>query len=131
MPVAAARPPTTSATLHVTTYANASRHTSLRPRSSAARQSHQSSTTPSPQRWAKSAPGCAITGLDFAAPIGTPVRAALAGTVTHAGYCGAAGSWAGDYVTIRHADGTSTLYAHMSATYVVEWQSVMTGQRIG
>jgi murein DD-endopeptidase MepM/ murein hydrolase activator NlpD len=71
------------------------------------------------------------TGLDFAAPIGTPVRAALAGTVTHAGYGGAAGTWAGDWVSIKHADGTSTLYAHMSATNVVEGQSVMTGQRIG
>jgi murein DD-endopeptidase MepM/ murein hydrolase activator NlpD len=71
------------------------------------------------------------TGLDFAAPIGTPVRAALAGTVTHAGYGGAAGSWAGDYVTIRHVDGTSTLYAHMSAAYVEKGQAVITGERIG
>ncbi|QGN34469.1 M23 family metallopeptidase [Microlunatus sp. Gsoil 973] len=71
------------------------------------------------------------TGLDFAAPIGTPVRAALAGTITHAGYSGAAGSWAGDYVTIKHADGTRTLYAHMSATNAVVGQSVMTGERVG
>jgi len=71
------------------------------------------------------------TGLDFAAPIGTPVRAALAGTISHVGFGGAAGSWAGDYVTIKHAGGTSTLYAHMSATYVAEGQLVMTGERIG
>jgi hypothetical protein len=71
------------------------------------------------------------TGLDFAAPIGTPVRAALAGTVTHAGFGGAAGSWAGDYVTIKHGDGTSTLYGHLSAVYVAEGDSVMTGERIG
>lgn len=71
------------------------------------------------------------TGLDFAAPIGTPVRAALAGTVTHAGFGGAAGSWAGDYVTIRHGDGTSTLYAHLSATFVVSGQAVSTADRIG
>jgi len=71
------------------------------------------------------------TGLDFAAPIGTPVRAALAGTVTHAGFGGPAGSWAGDYVTIKHADGTSTLYAHMSATFVVSGQAVSTADRIG
>lgn len=71
------------------------------------------------------------TGLDFAAPIGTPVRAALAGTVTHAGFGGAAGSWAGDYVTIKHSDGTSTLYAHMSAIFVVSGQTVSTADRIG
>ncbi|WP_188897512.1 M23 family metallopeptidase [Microlunatus endophyticus] len=71
------------------------------------------------------------TGLDFAAPIGTPVRAALSGTVTHAGFGGAAASWAGDYVTIKHADGTSTLYAHMSAIFVVSGQAVSTADRIG
>jgi hypothetical protein len=48
------------------------------------------------------------TGLDFGAPIGTPVRAALAGVVTHAGY-GSDARWAGDYVTVRHSDATSTL----------------------
>lgn len=70
------------------------------------------------------------TGLDFAAPIGTPVHAALGGMVTHAGY-GPAAPWAGDYVTIRHADGTSTLYAHMARHQVSEGQVVVTGQQVG
>lgn len=70
------------------------------------------------------------TGLDFAAPIGTPVRAALGGVVTHAGY-GAAAPWAGNYLTIRHPDGTSTLYAHLVSHDVSEGQAVETGQRIG
>jgi murein DD-endopeptidase MepM/ murein hydrolase activator NlpD len=69
------------------------------------------------------------TGLDFAAPIGTSARAALDGVVTHAGYGHA--SWAGKYITIRHPDGTSTLYAHLSATDVVAGESVGTGERIG
>lgn len=34
-------------------------------------------------------------------------------------------------MAIKHADGTSTLYAHMSATNVAEGKSVMTGERIG
>jgi murein DD-endopeptidase MepM/ murein hydrolase activator NlpD len=49
-------------------------------------------------------------GMDFAAPTGTPVYAAGDGTVAFAG-------WRGDYgrtVILRHADGISTLYAHLS-----------------
>lgn len=60
------------------------------------------------------------TGLDFAAPIGTPVRAALGGVVTRAGYGSA--SWAGNYVTIRHPDGASTLYVHMARRDVRQGQ---------
>lgn len=69
------------------------------------------------------------TGLDFAAPIGTPIHAILPGVVTHAGSGSA--RWAGHYVTIRHADGKSTLYAHMSHVAVHEGQLVGAGQRIG
>lgn len=70
------------------------------------------------------------TGLDFAAPIGTPIRAAAAGEVIHAGR-NARSSWAGNYVTIRHADGTHTLYAHMSTIAVRVGQTVGAGQGIG
>ena len=70
------------------------------------------------------------TGLDFAAAIGTPVRTALGGTVTHAGYRSTA-SWAGDFVTVRHSDGTSTLYAHLARHDIRAGQSVATGQQIG
>lgn len=58
------------------------------------------------------------TGIDFSARSGTIVRAPRAGVVTFAGTGGRAGSWAGRYVAIRHSDGTSTLYAHLSATSV-------------
>lgn len=70
------------------------------------------------------------TGLDFAASIGTPVRAADGGVVTHAGYSTMA-SWAGRYVSIRHSDGTSTLYAHLSAATVQPGQTVEAGASIG
>lgn len=69
------------------------------------------------------------TGLDFAAPVGTTIHGVADGVVTHAG-AGSAG-WAGRYVTIRHADGRTTLYAHMSAVSVSEGQHVSGGQRIG
>jgi murein DD-endopeptidase MepM/ murein hydrolase activator NlpD len=50
-------------------------------------------------------------GVDFAAPAGTPVRAAGDGVVASAG-------WEGDYgnqVEIRHENGWTTRYAHLKA----------------
>lgn len=70
------------------------------------------------------------TGYDFAAPIGTPIHAAASGVVTNAGPNAHAG-WAGNYVTIKHADGTQTLYAHMANTSVSVGQRVDGGQLIG
>lgn len=71
------------------------------------------------------------TGLDFAAPVGTPIHAPAAGVVTHTGFGGTAGGWAGDYITIRHSGGMSTLYAHTSGATVSTGQSVRAGQLIG
>lgn len=71
------------------------------------------------------------TGLDFAAPVGTELRAAADGVVTHAGPGGLAGGWAGTWVSIRHRDGTQTLYAHMATTTVTVGQNVTAGTRIG
>ena len=67
------------------------------------------------------------TGQDFVASSGTPVHAATSGTVIS----GNVGSWAGNYVVIRAADGSSTLYAHMSNTDVKVGQQVTAGQKIG
>ena len=66
------------------------------------------------------------TGFDFSAPIGTPIYAPTAGVVVHAGSGGKAAGWAGNYVVIKHADGTQTLYAHMSSISV---QSGANGDR--
>lgn len=71
------------------------------------------------------------TGVDYAAPVGTTIRAAASGTVTHAGNGGMAGGWAGTYVTIRHADGSSTLYAHMANTAVNVGDNVTAGTTLG
>lgn len=65
------------------------------------------------------------TGFDFSAPIGTPIYAPTAGVVEHAGTGGDAGGWAGNYVVLKHADGTQTLYAHMSSI------SVQVGEKVG
>ncbi|MBN2496551.1 MAG: peptidoglycan DD-metalloendopeptidase family protein [Deltaproteobacteria bacterium] len=48
-------------------------------------------------------------GIDFAAPIGTPVWAPADGTVTFAGRKGASGRM----VSVRHANGYATVYCHL------------------
>ncbi len=49
-------------------------------------------------------------GVDYAAPTGTPVKAAGKGTVTTVAYR----SSSGNYVEIRHANGIETRYLHLS-----------------
>jgi murein DD-endopeptidase MepM/ murein hydrolase activator NlpD len=70
------------------------------------------------------------TGLDFAAPIGTPIHAPAAGVVTNAGR-GSASGWAGNYVAIRYPDGTQSLMAHMSTVSVNVGQAVSACQVVG
>ena len=70
------------------------------------------------------------TGFDFSAPVGTPLQASAPGVVTNAGI-GPASGWAGNYVAIRHADGTQTLLAHMSRVSVSKGQTVSACQAVG
>jgi murein DD-endopeptidase MepM/ murein hydrolase activator NlpD len=70
------------------------------------------------------------TGLDFSSPVGTRLHAPAAGVVTNAGI-GSASGWAGNYVAIKHADGTHTLLAHMSNVSVRRGQSVSACQNVG
>lgn len=67
------------------------------------------------------------TGLDFAAPTGTPVFSALAGKVVESGWGGAYGN----HLVIRHDNGVKTLYAHLSSASVKQGDEVLRGQRIG
>jgi murein DD-endopeptidase MepM/ murein hydrolase activator NlpD len=70
------------------------------------------------------------TGFDFAAPIGTTLRAPASGVVTNAGR-GPASGWAGNYVAIKYPDGTQSLMAHMSTVSVQVGQSVSACQTVG
>ena len=70
------------------------------------------------------------TGIDFSAAVGTPLRASASGVVTNAGI-GQASGWAGNYVAIKHADGTQTMMAHMSRVSVSEGQTVSACQVVG
>ncbi|MFF0014270.1 transglycosylase family protein [Streptomyces sp. NPDC005374] len=67
------------------------------------------------------------TGVDFAVPTGTTVKAVAAGKVVSSGWAGSFGY----QVVIRHADGRYTQYAHLSAISVKSGQTVGGGQRIG
>lgn len=86
-------------------------------------------------------------GIDFRAITGTAVRAVLSGTIqatgntdyasvrtgsiqyqnTSARNCESYGKW----VLIRHANGLSTLYGHLSVVSVNTGDTVITGDRIG
>ncbi len=66
------------------------------------------------------------TGMDLAVPTGTPVRAALGGTVRVAKY----DSSYGYYVTIGHENGLLTLYGHNSRLLVRPGQVVQAGDVI-
>ena len=66
-------------------------------------------------------------GVDLAAPNGTPIRAAGAGTVVLAGVEGGYGI----AVLIDHGNGYLTHYAHMSAVTVQAGQQVKPGEQIG
>jgi murein DD-endopeptidase MepM/ murein hydrolase activator NlpD len=66
-------------------------------------------------------------GQDIAAKAGTPVVAAAAGTVTHAGPAGTYGN----LVTITHANGLETRYAHLSSVDVQKGVVVNPGTPIG
>ena len=72
-------------------------------------------------------------GIDLRAARGTPIKAALSGTVIAVTNmdlipgCYSYGKW----IMIKHPDGLSTLYGHMSLQVVYVGQKVATGEVIG
>ena len=67
------------------------------------------------------------TGIDIAAPVGTPIRATADGTVRSA----AMESGYGREVIIDHGHDLETCYAHMSGFTVIAGQTVVRGQVVG
>ena len=66
-------------------------------------------------------------GINIAGKLGTPIKAAEAGTVVYAndelkGY--------GNLILIKHANGWITAYAHNEKLLVKKWQKVTKGQKI-
>ena len=71
--------------------------------------------------------GAIHTGVDLAAPKGTPVQATADGIVIHA-------QWANGYgrlVVIDHGNGLQTYYGHLSQFLVIPGQEVRLGDVIG
>ena len=66
-------------------------------------------------------------GIDYAAPVGTPVQAIGDGRVIFAGPKGGAGN----LIEIRHANDYTTYYMHLSRILVKAGERVQQGQRIG
>ncbi len=77
--------------------------------------------------------GSGHNAIDIAAPVGTPVHAALSGTIYATGNtdlvkgCYSFGKW----VMIDHGNGLNTMYAHLSVIDVSKGQQVHTGDVIG
>lgn len=67
------------------------------------------------------------TGLDFAAPSGTPVMSVTNGVVTSMGYEGAYGN----QIVVTAEDGTELWYCHLSSYGVEVGDTVTSGQVIG
>jgi murein DD-endopeptidase MepM/ murein hydrolase activator NlpD len=73
------------------------------------------------------------TGIDLKASVGTPIKAALSGVVVGMGNtdlvstCYSYGKW----VMIKHNNGLSTLYAHLSLPIVHPGQTLTTGELLG
>ena len=67
------------------------------------------------------------TGVDLGAGEGTPIYATRSGTVTTATYSDVYGN----YVTINHGDGYSSLYGHMTHYVVSAGEYVSQGEVIG
>ncbi len=65
-------------------------------------------------------------GLDFAAPVGTPIIASANGVISRAGW----DSQYGNVVEINHAEGFKTRYAHASQLLVRTGQTVKKGDVI-
>jgi len=66
-------------------------------------------------------------GLDIAAPTGTPIYAAAAGTVLSSGW---SDNGFGYCILISHGNGVQTLYAHCSDLYVSAGEYVSQGEHI-
>ena len=66
-------------------------------------------------------------GIDMAAPTGTPIYAALGGTVIATGWDNVYGK----YVTVAHHSGYKTLYGHMSKITVKKGTHVTTATKLG
>nr|WP_051061032.1 M23 family metallopeptidase [Corynebacterium ulceribovis] len=70
--------------------------------------------------------GSMHNGVDIANAIGTPILAVMAGTVIDSGPASGYGNW----IRIRHNDGSVSVYGHMETLDVSVGEQVYAGQKI-
>ncbi len=71
-------------------------------------------------------------GIDFRASIGTPVKAVLSGVVTDTEAVRVkSGCQYGKWILVKHANGLSTVYGHLSVVSVKPGDPIITGDVIG
>ena len=70
--------------------------------------------------------GTMHSGIDIADPIGTPILAVMNGTVIDSGPASGYGQW----IRIKHDDGSVSVYGHMASLYVSVGERVAAGQTI-
>lgn len=81
----------------------------------------------SPRSYAGAPVSIFHTGVDYGAPVNTPIRAVAAGTVVFSQFTGLRGN----LVVIDHGLGVFTSYAHMTQTLVNVGDVVTVGQAVG
>jgi len=67
-------------------------------------------------------------GVDFKAPLGTPIFSSHSGRVV---YAGRRLTGYGNVIVVEHPSGWASLYAHLQRIEVKNGQKVRTGDRIG
>ncbi|MFC3850649.1 M23 family metallopeptidase [Corynebacterium hansenii] len=70
--------------------------------------------------------GTMHNGIDIANSVGTPIHAVMAGTVIDSGPASGYGNW----IRIRHNDGSVSVYGHMETLAVTVGEAVSAGQYI-
>ncbi|GAB3939038.1 M23 family metallopeptidase [Corynebacterium tapiri] len=70
--------------------------------------------------------GTVHEGIDIANDVGTPIKAAMDGTVVNSGPASGFGQW----VVLKHDNGEKTVYGHISESYVSPGQRVEAGETI-
>lgn len=67
------------------------------------------------------------SGIDIAAPRGTPVHVIAGGVVTEVAY----NNILGKHIIVQHKDGRESVYGHLSQAFVVVGETVKSGKTIG
>ncbi len=75
--------------------------------------------------------GSGHNGIDFGASIGTPVKAVLGGVVQEVNQGAVKYCQYGKWVLVKHSNGLTSLYAHLSGISVSKGQAVAAGQTVG